>query len=117
MGQHLDELRKSVSEQRLRYQILWTGLAAGLVAYAIGYLLKSSWTAGLLGLLADLLYTFGWALWTGVVVVAMVEIIPRAKERQITRALDTYEAAVREKARATGEQSAGRHTASGPASP
>jgi len=50
------------------------------------------------GFLADLLYTLGFALWTGVVVVVVVEIIPRAKERQITRALDSYEAVMREEA-------------------
>jgi hypothetical protein len=36
-------------------------------------------------------------LWTGVVVALFVEIIPRAKQRQITQALDAYEAALREK--------------------
>ena len=57
-------------------------------------------------LLADLLYTLGFAMWTGVVVVLMVEIIPRVKERQIIRALDAYEAAVRSKAdTARGTQS------------
>jgi hypothetical protein len=40
-------------------------------------------------------YTLGWALWSGVVVVALVEIIPAAKDRQISRALDVYEAALR----------------------
>jgi hypothetical protein len=95
MDRHIDELRKSVSERRLRYQVLWIGVAAGLVLYAIGYWLKASFSAGVLGLLADLVYTLGFSLWTGVVVVVMVEIIPSAKERQITRSLDAYEAYVR----------------------
>ena len=49
-------------------------------------------------LVGDLLYALGWALWTGVVVALFVEIIPKAKQRQIMHALDTYEAALRAKA-------------------
>jgi hypothetical protein len=100
MGEHLIELRRSVSERRFRYQILWIGLILGLIVYVAGYFLKVSVTTEPLGLMADLLYTLGFALWTGVVVVLMVEIIPLAKERQVIRALDAYEAAVRAKAAA-----------------
>ena len=42
--------------------------------------------------MADLLYTFGFALWTAAVVVVLVEIIPEAKRRQVRRALEAYEA-------------------------
>ena len=52
-----------------------------------------------LGLLADLLYTFGFALWTAAVVVVLVEIIPEAKRRQVRRALEAYEAKRRDKPR------------------
>jgi hypothetical protein len=48
----------------------------------------------------DLIYTFGWALWTGAVVVVFVQIWPEAKRRQYKRALDAYEAAVGRQARA-----------------
>ena len=102
IGEHLTDLRKSVSERRFRNWTLWISLAVGLAAYGAGYLLKSSYSGGLAGLLADLLYTLGWALWTGVVVVALIEIIPAAKERQITRALDDYEAGLRTRAHAPG---------------
>ena len=44
--------------------------------------------------MADLLYALGWALWTGVVVVVFVEIVPQAKRRQIKRAIDAYEALI-----------------------
>ena len=110
MEEHLAEMRRSVAEHRFRSQVLWTGLVAGLAAHVAGYLLRASAPNELLGLLADLLYTLGFAMWTGVVVVLMVEIIPRVKERQIIRALDAYEAAVRNKANtAVGTQSkAGR---------
>ena len=86
IGEHLSDLRRSVSERRFRNWTLWISLAVGLAAYVAGYLLKSSFTSGPAGLLEDLLYTLGWALWTGVVVVALIEIIPAAKERQITHA-------------------------------
>jgi hypothetical protein len=72
----------------------------GLPAHVGGYLLRSSATTVLVGLLGDLLYTFGWALWTGVVVVAFLQIFPEAKQRQMMRALDAYEAALRDTARA-----------------
>ena len=50
--------------------------------------------------LADLLYMLGWALWTGVVVVVFFQIVPEAKTRQIKRAADAFEAALRDRARA-----------------
>jgi hypothetical protein len=48
----------------------------------------------------ELLYALGWALWTGVVVVLFVEVFPEVKRRQFKQALDAYEAAQRDKARA-----------------
>ena len=77
MEEHLAEMRRSVAEHRFRSQVLWTGLVAGLAAHVAGYLLRASAPNDLLGLLADLLYTLGFAMWTGVVVVLMVEIISR----------------------------------------
>jgi hypothetical protein len=53
----------------------------------------------------DLLYTLGWALWTGVVVVVFLQVLPEAKRRQYKQALDAYEAALRDKARAEGDAS------------
>ena len=96
-GEHFDEMRRAVSERRIRNQVLWLVLVIGLIGYVAGYILRVSVTGEPWGFLADLLYTLGFALWTGVVVVVVVEIIPRAKERQITRALDAYEAVMRAK--------------------
>jgi hypothetical protein len=95
---HMSDLRRSVAERRIRKHVLWIGLVIGLVAHVSGFLLKASVTGEPVGVLADLLYALGWALWTGVVIVALVEIIPAAKERQISRALDVYEAALRSRA-------------------
>jgi len=99
IGGHMAELRSSVVERRFRNWTLWTALLVGLAVHVAGFLLKSSVTGEPIALLADLLYTLGYALWTGVVVVTIVEIIPAAKERQISRYLDAYESALRSRPR------------------
>src|SRR5258708_21208224 len=104
MQEHLTQLRQSVSGQRIVLQSLGIGFVLGLAAHVGGYALKASATTEPFKLVADLLYALGWALWTGVVVALFVEIIPRAKQRQIKRALDAYEAALREKARVGSAQ-------------
>ena len=104
IGANLPELRRSVAGQRILYTSLAIGFVVGLAAHVGGYLLRSSATTEPLGLLADLLYALGWALWTGVVVVVFVQIFPEAKRRQIMRGLDAYEAALRDKARAGSDQ-------------
>ena len=106
MGEHLPQVRRSAFGQRLLYQSLGVGLVVGLAAHVGGYLLKSSVTTEPLVLVADLLYALGYALWTGVVVVVFVQIVPEAKRRQFKRALDAYEAAQREQAQ-TGSDRAG----------
>ena len=107
IGAYLPELRRSVAGQRILYWSLGLGLVVGLAAHVGGYALKSSATTGVLGLVADLLYALGYALWTGVVLVVFVQVVPEAKRRQILRGLDAYEAALRDKARAAGEQASG----------
>jgi hypothetical protein len=101
---HMRDLRRIVAERRIQRQTLWSGLAIGLAVHVAGFLLTSSAAGEPIGALADLLYTLGWALWTGVVVVAVVEIIPAAKERQISQYLAFYEAALRSRARPEVEE-------------
>ena len=98
VGENLTEVRETAVGQRPVYWVLWTALAFGLASYVGGYLIRSSTTTGLLGLVGDLLYTFGWALWTGVVVVVFLQIIPEIKRRQYKAALDAYEATLGEEA-------------------
>ena len=74
-------------------------IVVGLFAYVAGYLLRTAATTEPFGLLADMLYTFGFALWTGAVVVVLVEIIPEVKRAQIKRSLEAYEAIRSRKAR------------------
>jgi hypothetical protein len=107
MGEHLTEMRRSAYGQRLVYQSLGIGFVVGLAAHVGGYLLRPSPPTEPFGLVADLLYGLGFALWTGVVVVLFVQIIPEIKRRQIKRWLDAYEATLREKARAGGGQASG----------
>ena len=89
---HRTDLRRDAYGQRILYQILAAAFVVGLAAYIAGYLLRSTATTEPLGLLVDLLYTFGFALWTAAVVVVLVEVIPEVKRRQIRRALEAYEA-------------------------
>src|SRR5579859_5826513 len=96
MEEHVAELRQSVSDQSILYSSLVISFIVGLAAHIGGYALLLA-PSGLLGLLADLLHALGWSLWTGVVVVVFVQIIPEAKRRQIKRALQAYEALQRNK--------------------
>ena len=98
MEEHVAELRQSVSGQRILYWSLVISFVVGLAAHVGGYALLLSAPREPLGLLADLLHALGWSLWTGVVVVMFVQVIPEAKRRQIRRALDAYEAMQRDKA-------------------
>src|SRR4029453_7693496 len=107
MGEHLTEMRRSAYGQRLAHPHLGGGFVGGLAAHVGGYLLRPSPATEPFGLVADLLYALGFALWTGVVVVVFVQIIPERKRRQIKRWLDDYEATLREKARAGGAQASG----------
>ena len=107
MGEHLPEFRLQASGQRPLYWILGIGFVVGLATHVGGFLLRSSATTEPLELVADLLYSLGFALWTGVVVALFVQIWPEAKRRQLKQWLDAYEAAQREKARAGSDQASG----------
>lgn len=107
VGENLTEVRRTAAGQRPIYWILGIGLVVGLAAHVGGYALRTSSTGEPLGLIADLLYALGFALWTGVVVVVFVQIIPEAKQRQYKEALDAYEAAQRDEARVKSEKAEG----------
>ena len=96
--EHLADMRQDAYGQRIQYQVLLATFAIGLVAYVIGYLLRSTATGEPFGLLADMVYTLGFALWTAAIVVVVVEIVPEVKRRQIRRSLEAYEAIRRRKA-------------------
>jgi hypothetical protein len=100
VGENLPEVRRSAYGQRSVYWALGVSLVVGLVAYTGGYALKTSTTTEPLGFVGDLLYTLGWALWTGVVVAVYLQVIPQVKQRGYKRLLADYEAARRDDARA-----------------
>jgi hypothetical protein len=107
VAEHLTDLRHLAADQQILYSSLRIGFGVGLIVHVAGYALKSSTTTEPLGLIADLLYALGWALWTGVVVVVFVEIIPRSKRRQIKQMLATYEAGAPEEARVGSDETPG----------
>ncbi len=96
--EHMSELRQDAYGQRILYFVLAIVFVVGIVAYLAGYVVKSTTPAEPFALLSDLLYAFGFALWTAAVVVVLVEVIPEVKRRQIRRALEAYEAIRREDA-------------------
>lgn len=104
VGENMTLVRRSAFGQRIMYWSLGIGFVLGLAAHVGGFLLKSWVTTEPLSLVADLLYALGWALWTGVVVVLFIEIYPEAKKGQYKQALDAYEAAVADQARAGSGQ-------------
>jgi hypothetical protein len=89
--EHEPELQRSAFGDRLLYQSLGFCLGLGLVAYVGGYLLRTSIDTEPLLFLGDLLYTLGYALWTGAVVVSLLEVVPKVKRRQVRQMLDAYE--------------------------
>ena len=89
---HLTEMRNDAYGQRFLYFTLVTTFVVGLIAYVAGYELRSDVATEPLGLLADMLYTFGFALWTAAVIVELLEVVPEVKRRQIRRALEAFEA-------------------------
>ena len=103
MEEHRAELRRSAFGDRLLYQSIGFCLVVGMVVYIGGYVLRSSTSTEPLTFLGDLLYTLGYALWTGAVVVALLEVVPRVKQRQFREMLQAYE---REKAEAGDHGSA-----------
>jgi hypothetical protein len=107
VGENLSQVRQSAYGERILHWSLGVGFGIGLASYVAGYVLKSSVTTEPLGFLGDLLYTFGWALWTGVVVVLFLQIVPEAKRRQFKQALDAYEEAARDEAEGGGHEGPG----------
>jgi GNAT superfamily N-acetyltransferase len=112
VGEHLPEVRRSAYGHRILYWTLGIGFVVGLAAYVGGYALRSSVTTEPLEFVGDLLYTLGWALWTGVVVVLFLQVLPEAKRRGYKQLLDAYEATLSDEARAEGDRAHGNNGAS-----
>jgi hypothetical protein len=85
------ELRSSLGNGRILRSTLIAAFIAGLISHAVGYFLKPVATYEPLGLVVDLLYGFGFALWTGAVVVWFVEVIPEGQRRWIKDAVAAWD--------------------------
>jgi hypothetical protein len=75
-GEHLPQLQRTASGNRLLYGTLALAFVLGLAAHIGGYALKASDPAEPFALIAELLYALGFALWTGVVVTLFVRARP-----------------------------------------
>ena len=106
VGENLTLVRRTASGERALYWILGLAFVVGLAAHVGGFLLKTWVTTEPLLVVGDLIYTLGWALWTGAVVVVFVQIWPETKRRQYKQALDAYEAALGRQARPGSGQAA-----------
>jgi hypothetical protein len=104
VGENLSDVRGIASGKRVQQWILWLSLVIGLLVYVAGYALRASSRSEPLAFFGDLLYALGYALWTGVVVVVFLQIIPEVKRRQYKQVLDAYERARRAGARADARQ-------------
>jgi hypothetical protein len=107
VGKHLPEVRRTAVGQRPVYWILGLGFVVGMAAYVGGYALRLSVTTEPLSFCGRPALHARLALWTGVVVVVFLQVLPEAKRRQYKQALDVYEAALRDKARAEGDEASG----------
>jgi len=105
VGENLPEVQRSVYGQRILFWTLGVGFVVGLASYVGGYALRSSATTEPLRFVGDLLYTLGWALWTGVVVVSFLQVLPETKRRGYKRLLDAYEAQLRHQPRSDSKAS------------
>ena len=114
VGENLTDVRRIVSGERVLSWILWVAVVIGLLAHIGGYALRKSVTTEPFGLLGDLLYALGYALWTGVVLVVFLQILPEAKRRQYKKALEAYEREQVDMAR--GEADQGSSDGGGPTS-
>jgi hypothetical protein len=92
IGKYQPQLRRMLSDSGIVKQYLAIAFGLGLVAHVVGYVLKLLTVGEPFAFFADILYALGFSLWTGVVVVLFVEVLPEAKQRQLIRGLAEYEA-------------------------
>ena len=91
---NLPMLHRWVSGMPFLREALVLVFTLGLAAQVGGYALGNAASDGPLGLLAELLATLGATLWTGIVLVALVEVLSEARRRWLDRRLEAYEAAL-----------------------
>ena len=98
MAANLPRVRRWIAGEGILYWDLSFAFVLGLAAHIGGYFLRHYTIGEVLPLVADLVSALGTALWTGVVLVVSVQVLPEAKRRAAARALEDYEAALAERA-------------------
>jgi hypothetical protein len=102
-AQNLPKIRGWIAGRRFLYQAVVTTVIVGLIPNVAGYLLAVSGSGEPRGLVADLL-SFGVALWTGVVLATLVQVLPDYQHRTALRLVEQSEAMLREKNRSPDKE-------------
>ncbi len=92
IAENSDLIKPYLSGNKFLYEFLVIAFVLGLIVHVVGYWLRLSITGEPFRLLAELVYSMGGALWTGVVVIGFVQVFPEAKLRQLKRAMAAIDA-------------------------
>jgi hypothetical protein len=103
-AQNLPKIRGWISGRRFLYQAVVIAVIAGLTAHVAGYVLAVSGSGEPRGLVADLLSNFGVALWTGAVLVTLVQVLPDYQHRTALRLVAQSEALLQLKDRSPDKE-------------
>jgi hypothetical protein len=98
---NLPRVRGWVTGQYFLREALISAFVLGLAAHIGGYLLRAAATGEPLRLLADLVATLGTTIWTGVILLFFVEVLPEARRGGAARRLAAYESALRDQGRSS----------------
>ena len=106
VASHLPEVRRRLASNEILYWWIGGALVLGLVANVLGFLWSSVAGDTVQALIADLLRNLGTALWTGVVLVLFVQVLPEIHRRYAIRELHRYEREIEEQHLATPDGAA-----------
>jgi len=91
VASHLPEVRRRLAGNEILYWWIGGTVVLGLIANVAGFLWTSVATGTLDGLVAELLRNLGTALWTGAVLVLLLQVLPDIQRRAAIRSLHRYE--------------------------
>jgi hypothetical protein len=93
---HLPEIRRRVAGNEILYFWIAGTLILGLIANVVGFLWSTVASGTADALVSQLLLSVGTALWTGSVLVLLLEVLPDIQRRYAIRALRKYERQIEE---------------------
>jgi putative copper export protein len=91
VASHLPEMRRRVAGNEILFWWIGITVVLGLIANIAGFLWASTATGTADQLTADLLRSLGTALWTGAVLVLLIQVVPNLQRRAAIRELRKYE--------------------------